>query len=244
MSLLLGNPIEVTNVGKVYPIKIKDHDRFSRYTWTVEKSKKSINKKDSEEPLIFLLMEEMQKSEEDGGMIFIMCLLELIKMVTREEVEFIPETISFKIGKSNTETVNGEEIVFESERFLNFSNFEEFREVVCKQNIIHEKRYHSKPFQDEIDRQLEIERKRNGGTSFDTVFQIISIKMGVTYDVISNMTYMQVLSNFQRIMLEKSYDTSVSFKVAGAECDIEDFTKDLDIFKHPEDTIIQRKKGK
>ena len=41
MSYLLGLPQEIENVGLVYPIKIKDHTRFSIFTWTIEKTKKS-----------------------------------------------------------------------------------------------------------------------------------------------------------------------------------------------------------
>lgn len=246
MNYLLGNPIRVGNAGLIYPVKMKDYMEFCQYAWTLEKSKKSLKREEDEMPLLYMLIEEdlVQEDENRRGL-FIGCLIELIKIVTKSDVRFIVETYSFIIGGTKEKEDDGEIIreEIESEYFINADNFEEFREVVCKQNVIHEKRYHRPEFQKRIDEELAYMRRKNKGSSFETIFQIVSIKMGITYDVISNMTFMQVISNYHRIISEKSYDTSIKFKIAGADCEIEDFTKDLDIFKHPEDSLIQRKKG-
>ena len=244
MSVLLGLPVEVTNIGLVHPIKIKDHNRFSLFTWTVEKTKKSLNKENSDESTLALLIEEYSKESVDKAGIFLYHIRELLIMATKEKnVEFIPETYSFKIGDSTTEEINGELVEFESERFLNETNFDEFAERVRKQNIVFEKRYHTHLFQKRIDEELEFERRKNKGSSMETIFQVLSTKMGVSYEFISEMTYMQAISNYQRIMCEKAYDTSVKLKAGGFDCEIDDYSKELDLFKHPEDSLYQKKKG-
>lgn len=246
MNYLLGNPIKVRNAGLIYPIKMKDYLEFCNYIWTVEKSKKSLNREDDQTPLLHMLIEEdlMQKDENRRGL-FLLCLIELIKMVTKsDDVRFIYETLSFIIDGTNKVESDGEVLneEVESEKFINADNFENFREVVCKQNVIHEKRYYIPQFQKILDAAIKRNRKRNKGGSFETILQIVSIKMGITYEVISNMTYFQVMSNYGRIMAEKDYDTSMQFRVAGAECEISHFTKELEIFKNPIDSILKVEK--
>lgn len=233
MSYLLGLPQEVENLGLVYPVKIKDYARFSIFTWTVEKTKKSLNKEDSEYDTFELLLEENLSKSKEEAYKFIYCLQELIKIVLKEkDVEFIYEKGGYKIGSSNEEL-----------RFLNSSNFDEFAEVVRRQNVVFEKRYHTPLFQKRIDEELAFEKRKNKGSSIETIYQILSTKMGISYNEISDMTYMQVVSNYQRIMAEKAYDTTVQLKAGGFECEIEDYSRDLDIFKHPEDSLYKKKKG-
>ena len=237
MSILLGQPINVTNVGNVYPIKLKDYSRFSMFAWTMEKTKASIDMQDSEEELLHLLiLEDMKQEDEDKRGMIIPCLIELIKMVTREEVKFISETMSFIIGKSDSED--------SSERFLNYSNFEEFRKVVAKQNLIVEKRYYKPLFQKMIDDEKK-RRASKGGLSLDTILSILSVEMGVNYDFLAEMTYAQIITNFKRIMLKESYKTGIQFKASGNYKDviIDNYTGEIDLYQHPDDEIYAKGKN-
>lgn len=243
MSLLLGNPIGVINIGKVYPIKVKDYAVFSYYSWALQKSRKSLNVEDSEESLFSILIKDNFENETDERKKghFLEAILCILSLVTRQEVEFIRETFSFKIGSSTFENIDGKEAEFESERFLNESNFEEFREIVCKQNAVIEDRYYKNQFYREM---IEDEKKRRsnkkGAITIDTMISVVSVEMCVGYDFINEMTYMQFASNFNRIILKQLHEDSIKYASSGnfKDVKIQNYYEEIDLFKHPDDEIV------
>ncbi len=232
-SYMLDNGQEIKDLGTVYPVKLKDVQKLSAYGWVVEKSKKSLNRVEDDTPLLHMLIEEDLTQEDDNKRgLFIYCLTEFIKLTTQcKDVKFLKETLSWIIEDEN-------------ERFLNYSNFETFREVTAKQNLIFEKRFHKPMFQKAIDDALEAKRKKNKGVDIDTILEIVSLEMKMTPKKISEeLSYVQLLALFQRIQLKESSRISVQYASSGNFQDvvIEDYAKDIDLYKHPEDELFKKK---
>ena len=240
--LLLGNPIDVTNIGLVYPVKLKDHDKFSSYAWTCVTTKKSLNRENEDTGLLtMLIFDNLEAEEEIMRGAFVAFLSELIKIVTKEDrVEFLQETMGFIIGEKTIEIIDGKEVEFESERFLNDSNFEEFRKVVAEQNILHEKRYYKPFLKKMIDDMRKTKLKTKNTLSFESILSVLSIEMGVNYEFLNELTYMQAITNFQRLCMKENYISSLLHRVSGnfKDIKIDDYLKDIDLFKHPDDELL------
>ena len=236
--LILGNPEPVKNLGLVYPVKLKDYYLFSFFAQALNRSKESLNMQDSEISLYDILVDENLRDEENRGNFFLF-LSEILKIVTKENVKFIEETYSFIIGDSTIENIDGKEIEIESERFLNASNFEEFRELVCAQNVVIEERFYKPFFKKMIEEERVRRAKSNKGISLQTMMTVVSTEMGVGYEFMNDMTYMQFLSNYRRISIKENYNTSILFKASGnfKDVTIPDLYEEIDLFRHPDDDI-------
>lgn len=236
-SYMLDYGQEITNLGTVYPVKLRDIEKLSMYGWVVEKSKKSLNKEDEERPLLELLIEEdlEQKDDKRRGL-FIHCLTNFIKLTTQcKEVSFSFESLCWFIE-------DDEVCEIDEKRFLNSTNFEKFRGVTSKQNLIHEKRYYNKYQQRSVDRARKLRaKKQKNNMSLDSMIEIVSIEYGILpKQMVETISYIEFMALFQRIQLKESARISSLYASSGNFKDvvIEDCTKELDIFKHPDDWIF------
>lgn len=233
---MLDNGQEVKDLGIVYPVKLKDAQKLSIYGWIVEKTKKSLNRVEDETPLLHMLIEEdlSQKDESKRGA-FIYCLTEFIKLTTKcEEVEFIESSLSWIIKTKESE----------NERFLNYGNFEEFREITSKQNLIFEKRYHKPMFQKALDDAMKAKRKKSKGLSMNAILSVVCLEMSkFPQEICENLSYVQLLDIFQRIQTRENSRVSVQFVSSGNFKDvaIEEYAKEINLYKHPEDDLFKRK---
>lgn len=235
-SYMLDSGQEITNLGTVYPVKLKNMQKLSMYGWVVEKNKKSLNRENDDMSLLEMLVEEdLNQEDENKRGLFLHCLTEFIKLTTCcEKVEFNPSSLTWFVGEDTEE---------KDERcFLNSTNFEEFREITSKQNLIFEKRYHKPAFQKRLDKAMKARRKKNKGISIDSMITIVSLEMGILSKyIVEEMSYIEFIAMFQRIQLRESARASIQYASSGnfKDIKIEDYAKELDLFKHPEDGLFK-----
>ena len=231
LTSIWGLPEEVNGIGNIYPVKMIDYDRFNSVSNYLRYAKGhfQLPKGDSSKiPLLDLLLHFFREDEIDKKL----CIL--FSIILRSEVSFM---------------TNGEDYYFQSEEVeedgkiiyhcINRDNYDEFRQVVMKQNLIHEpKVYKNKMVQQWAEKVLNARNKNSANIEVEDMITTVSAFTGKNYNVLMNSSIYQLYADFYRVRKMKNFDTSVLAGAVGGEMKLEDFAESLDIYKNPYDDLF------
>jgi hypothetical protein len=228
---ILGMPEYVDRVGEIYPVKIKDYDKFSKCASILQVSKKMLEGKvddDSKLEQIDLLDIILQLSAEQEGLLD--DLVDLLSLVLKSKIRFShnQESYCFRIDENNKITPK---------------NFDEVREIIMKQNLLHEPKVFKSPLvQKWAEKVLKAREKNAANITFEDMITTVAALAGKNYYDIGEYTIYQLKAEFGRIVKDKAYHTAwyqIIASQGSAKVDIEHFAESLDLFKNPYDDLFK-----
>lgn len=230
MSLdnILGKPKFVFNVGNVYPIRLKDWDRFEQHMQVLMLSKKHIPiESDVEIPLLTRLILLQNEFIFDS-------LCEIFDIVTRTK------SFEFRVD------VDGYYFINDKSQIVNDGNYEELRKTILHQNIILEpKIFKSKLMQEWAEKALKARQKNAANVTLEDMITTVAALSGKDYSTLENYTIYQLKSEFNRWVKIKNFESKSNLYahsfIDPNDVDIEFFAESLDLYKDPYEDIFKKK---
>lgn len=233
---IFGIPDYVQGVGYIYPVKLKDYYNFMEWQYFLnisknhlEMNKDKLNLKDGKEVrlLDFVLINFL--NEEDRTTINNM--EKLFSLVLKEDVFLDINEKSYRFS------------IKDSDNFIDRNNYDEVRKTIMRQNLLFEpKVFENKMVQEWAEKIIKTKQKNGVKMTFEDMITTISCFKGLKYEDMLEQTIYAINADFNRIAKMKDYDTSVSFKCAGAEkVKIPHFAEELYMFKNPYDDLFVEK---
>lgn len=230
MSLnhIFGKPTYIDSVGNIYPVRMKDWDKFE----------------ENVRPL--LLTKKHFQIEEN------IPLLDLIVSLGFQEYTVINNLESiFKIVLRTENVV----FVFDEQRYafiineksvIHNRNYDEVRKVIMEQNLLFEpKVYKSKMMQEWAEKVLEARKKNAPNITLEEKINTIAAFNGKHYWDLEEYTIYQIEAEFARISAIKHYDTTSHLfardYVNPADIKLDHFAEKIDLFKNPYDDLFKSK---
>lgn len=211
--------IDQTTSIPIYPIKLKDLDEFQRCSYLLNFSKE--NFEESEKPLLFLIFAAAGRLNLQYEQLT-ETFCKLFSLVTQKEVSF--DYSYFLIGKL---------------KFVGVENYSQVREIIMRQNLIHEPKVFKDPLvQEWANMVLESKTKKGPKITIEDMITTVSVETGKHYAELENYSKYQLFSDFYRIRKMKNYDLSLLARSNGGDVEIVDFAEDLDLYKNPYDDLF------
>ncbi len=242
MSLdnIFAKKVFVEGIGNIYPIKIKDYDEFFECADILYISKKMFE--DIELSLFDIIFAYLLKNEnEEERLTFKEIEMKfnnlLYYTLNTNRVDFLYQedgiTIQYYIIDKDKDE---KEIVYQ----LNKNNYDVFREVVMRQNLMFEPKIFKNPLvQKWADKIIKTRAKNSIDITMEDKIDTVHVFTGITYSELEKETIYQIEKDFQRVMKLKGYDTDVNFVCAGDEKrNITHFAEKIDINKSPYDDLF------
>lgn len=222
-ELIMNLPYEHIEIGKIYPIILKDFKEFSKglpfLKITKEKMQLEENELSNMSLAIFsiakMYVDEFGIGFEIAYKMAIDNFTDLIRLITKKD---------FELGSV------GEEMAFiyeENERTFEISesNFDTFREIVLKQNVVVEEKKYKDKVVDKWLKQASKAHSKDGGIEFAEMLSVVKNHTGMTYKDLMEQNIFQLYLDFKTVVLNKSYDTSILFKTVSDKIESVDYTK-------------------
>jgi len=234
LKYLFAQPDYIEGIGNIYPIKLKDYDKFQECSNILYISKNHFTEIDTPLlALIILSVEHLGYKSDDLILIF----EKLFSLVLRKTVLLHSnnENIWFQVeNKSETK----------DNTIINFFNYDELRSTIMKQNLIFEQKiYKNKLVQEWANKVLESRSKNSAKISIEDIITTVSIYKSKNYDELMEYTIYQLYADFYRIRKMKKYDTDTLFATVAEKITIEDFAEEINMFKSPyEDLFVDSSK--
>lgn len=217
-DILLDTPCDCDGVN-IYPIKIKDWNKFSNYAYYFMLSKKhyNIGENDSLLEAVFInsvLQRNSGKPPETKEIDEILSNVVISEMCNAFSMITRIDDISFIYNNGYTFVSNGRIII-------NENNFDIIRKIVLSQNILFEPIiYESKFKQKWAEKVKKGRQKQNKGIGFEEMINMVRCELRISYNEIANMNIFQLYSDFRRINNTKEFDVITLLKTTyGMEWD-------------------------
>jgi hypothetical protein len=232
VKYIFAQPDYIEGIGNVYPIKLKDYDKYQECSKLLYISKNNFVECDI--PLlglVFLSVEQLNLTEEQ----LITSFEELFSLVLKKEVKLkdSEDIFWFEILDNNKHknTINNR---------INFNNYDILRSIIMKQNLIFEpKVYKNKIVQEWANKVLEARAKSSEKITMEDFITTVKNFNGLTYDQIMEQTIYQIYADFYRISKIKKFDQSNLFATVSTEAiSIEHFAQNINMFESPYDNLF------
>ncbi|KAA9007387.1 hypothetical protein F4V43_02550 [Paenibacillus spiritus] len=228
-NLIFGRPDYIEGVGLVYPIRLKDYDRFQEVSSVLYYSKKHFGEEYDSFYLLDLIVLGLREDS------IIHSLQDIFRIVCRNpDVTFYwvsDSEYGFKIDENHE---------------INRSNYEIVRAVIMHQNIMIEQRvYKSKLAQEWAEKALKAKSKNGVKILFEDIVSTVSVYTGKHYWDLENYTIYQLQTDYHRINKLKEYDTSIQIMCVSGKGNLGHFSEHVDLFKDPyDDVFIDKEQSK
>jgi hypothetical protein len=217
---ILARPEYIEGVGNIYPILIKDYDKFQNCSGILNISKNHF--KDIDAPLldlIFVCANQLGTTERD----LIINFNELFSLVLRKEIRFN----------------NSCWIDIENKCKIDSLNYEQIRSVIMKQNLMFEpKVYKTELMNKWAKKAMEAKRKNAPKITLEDMLSTISTQCGKHYWELENYTIYQIYTDFYRSRKRINHDVSVQYKCVDGKFPIEEYAESLDLYHNPYDDLF------
>lgn len=238
---IYGEPEFIVGLGNVYPVNNLKFEEFSMYSFLLKFSKAHTDKENIEKMSTFdaILfgrikkfgdMDEVKKmfskmSEMEEIKFKIDCFKEMLKILLKvNKVDFIAEKSVFHI-KDELE-----------DRYLGSFNYDIFRKIVMRQNIIlEEKIYKDKMVEKFMKLRRRKDEKNAPNINLESMVNSISVATGKGYDELKNYSYYQIVMDFQRISKEKEQEFKILKQQEGSISLVE-FAENIDLYTHRDES--------
>ena len=191
----LSLPEEVEGLGKIYPISILDWNEFSEtartyllYSYDFLKYRCQLD--ESVKLLDFIMALILQDKTEEDGVQALKKFIQMISFTFREPVKsfFHPSTQSwvFLIGEEK------------DSRYLTRDNFDRYREVVMRQNLLFEPLVAPNEFsQKTIDDAILKMSRRAPESDLETMLALVSVVKGISPEQFKTYSYYQLRADYE-----------------------------------------------
>lgn len=255
----LGNKEYIEGIGDIYPISVVDYNRFKylaeKYLipdkHTIEESMgQSINGS-----LLDIVMDRIKVYQiAENEDLLKMCVdpseWNIYKQIANQSIEnkmlidefkeMLEMTLKCKVVIDDEDyKIKIEKDILDDDE-INSNNFEEYRKVVMRQNLLFAPLYYDDFVLQSMLEQLRKQRRNSKEESADleAILQIISIKKGINPKDFNDYTYYQVMAEFSRLQLLENYDWVKLVQTSGfgsKDVKIPKYDKKIDLNKHPEE---------
>jgi hypothetical protein len=159
---ILAQPDYMEGIGNIYPIKLKDYDKFQECSKLLYISKGNFIECDNIPllALIFIYFEQLGLTEEE----LVISLENLFSLVLKETVKLKTDekTVWFEINNSDN--------------IINFNNYDVLRSVIMKQNLMHEpKIYKTKLMNQWAEKALKAKQKNAPKITLEDIVSTVSV---------------------------------------------------------------------
>lgn len=237
---ILGLPTFMPNVGDCYPIPLLNYPLFQKYSWILKYDKRHTYLKSEEttelEAILFneFICDEIPENIKGNDLVKykIEHLIYVISIVTKKNVYFDYRDIVFYIGDDRDKP----------DGVVNRFNYDEFKELICKQNLIATERFYKNKKLAERVKTLKKSKSEKGGLGWDDVISTTSILAHVSYEEISKFTYYQMMHTFGRANKIMEYKLTIQRRLAGDDkCEVVGYTDELKLGANDEDDKMFKK---
>ncbi|MCA1021646.1 hypothetical protein [Halobacillus litoralis] len=223
---ILGQPKKVFNIGDIYPVKIKDYEDFVIHSTFLRFSKKHFTN-DTTGFTLFELVTALTLQDDSISQSF----LNMLNTVTHKEFHY------------HKEPEKAAKFVSEDGSELNNENFDFFREIVMKQNLIYEEKvYKNATVKKWADKVLAARAKNSVNMTMEDMISVVKVFGNESYEDIAEYTIYQLEHTFQRILKIEDYRRTIQFMCAGDDkSKLNPFVEKIDLYKNPYDDIFKSK---
>lgn len=217
---ILGLPEHVDKIGNIYPVRIKDYDEFMENCDVLLYNKDHFDGV-GELKLFDILMVVLGEN-------FKQKMINLIKICLKQD------NVKFVALK------NFSGFIFGDTNYIDADNFEEFKKIVLRQNLLFEpKVYKNKLVQEWAEKALRAKMKDSINITIDDKITTVVSFTGISYETIAEMTIFQLEATFNRICKFMDYITSVHVLCAGTtDIKLSHFAEFVDLYKNPYDSLF------
>jgi hypothetical protein len=224
LSYILGEPEYIDGVGDLFPVKLKEYDRFIRCSAPLLYSKAHFG----EDVQSYSLLELLVLGLKDETLI---SSLELtFGMVLKKEIAFHVDRVSGSFS-----------FLSEDGASIDLHNYDRIRSVIMRMNLLFEPRvYKNKLVQEWAIKAMQARAKNGIKLELEDMLSTISVYTGKHYWDLAEYTIYQLRHDFNRIGKLKEYETNIAFKCAGADIGGMDyFAESIDLFRNPYDDLFK-----
>lgn len=226
LKYIFAQPEFIEGIGDVYPIKLKDYDKFQECSGILYISKNNFKNCDDVPllDLIFVCAEQLGFTPQE----LILSFEKLFSLVLRKEVKFVEFKSYFDIeGKYKIDALN----------------YEILRTVVMNQNIMIEPKVYKTEIMNKWAQKALIAKQKNAPKiTMEDMITTIKNYNGFTYEQILEQTIYQINSDFYRIRKMMNHDIGVQYKCSQnydpSSVTVEDFAESLDLYHSPYDDLF------
>jgi|GEM_PF-2022958 len=203
-EVMMDEPCYLDNLGYIYPIKVKDYMKFSKYIKYIVFTKKHLDLQSDISLLEGLLLlnimsiesnkqtDEYYKCISELEMLFSMVTRKDIKIKDIDELVFVDDKITTVIDKNN---------------------FDTFRKIILNQNLLQEPKIYDDPYQAKWIEKAKIAKMKDSHVvDIGEIMTIVSCGTGKSYDVIKNQNILQLYSDYYRLTQVANYEAITLFK--------------------------------
>lgn len=215
-KLLFDKPCIIDGLGEIYPVKIIQHDEFTKYANLLMFSRKYLELKDNISLLSGVILTNAYSKCKDVNDFMELSLniltslddmCKLIEMVTHKKIIYIKENDIKYIFKD----VEGEHVL------INDDNFDIFREVILKMNLLKEpKVFEDKLTQKWYQKALLGKQKNAPKITFDDIILTVSQDMKIAIKDMEDLNIFQLYSHYYRTTHVWAYETVSKFRCVGS----------------------------
>ena len=228
---IFAQPIYVENVGNVYPIKLKDYDKFIKCSNVLYISKKYYQ--ENEYPLLFLLFMTVENLGFTHKQL-INDLEALFSLVTHNEFYFIQDEnyIRFEHVYRDENGIH--------KKYIDADNYEKIRFAIMKQNLMYEQKvYKTERMRKWAEKAMEAKQRKAPKITLEDMVSTVSVYCGKHYWDLENYTIYQIYFDFYRLRKKVEHNSGVHFLCAGAkDLELRDFAESLDLYHNPYDDLF------
>ncbi|EGT3606912.1 hypothetical protein ACSW9O_16055 (plasmid) [Clostridium perfringens] len=257
-----GESEYIEGIGEIYPVNVKEYEGFSTLaqlyiavdkraleieigenldgisTLEIVLNKIKAFEISDNQALLNLLNDEeratYEKLKESKYKMNIEDFKKIIKMVLHKEVTFDEEEIRFVIEDDN---------ILESKE-ININNFDRFKDIVMRQNLLFTPLYYEDPVLQSILENLRENKPistNENKLDLEAICQLLSLKMGINPENFDKYTYYQVIANFTRLQFLENYDWVKHIQTSGfgsKDLVTPKINETIDLNMHPESKMI------
>ncbi|MFW6002689.1 MAG: hypothetical protein ACOCQD_05050 [archaeon] len=227
VSKLLGHPDFVEGVGNIYPVKLKDYDKFNANSDILYISKNNFEEVDL--PLLFLILKGLESSGVSKDIV-VQKMITILQIVLRkEDIQYFEQN-----------SVMG--FIIDEKNCIHYDNYDKVREIIMNQNLLFEpKVFKNKMVQEWAEKVLLAKTKNSANITFEDMIDTIHIYTGMPYSELEEETIYQIRRDFDRVCKIKKYETEVLYQTVDEKHrDVEHFAEQI-VFKNPYDDLFVKK---
>lgn len=240
-SDILRDKPYVLNGTKIYPVKLKDYDKFKQYAQYIIFSHEHL-KLDYEESLLPCVImngmlfynngKQFDINSEYGKELYIKVISEICDMfsiVCRDKMNYKPEIKGF--SNENKTIVLLEE------------DFDDIRTIILKQNLIFEPKIYESEMQQKWAEKVKRSRSKSNNSDLCEVINIVSCEKKISYEEIDEYNILQLYADYYRFINTKEAETIALFRtVASSDTKLPNVNFSDAIFKklytNPDDDLF------
>lgn len=238
LDLLEGKPCIIDSKCTIYPIGIKDYNRFMNYANYILVSKNQLGLKESDCKFLQNLIVTFIASMNNGNINFCdQTTIECMKKVLNDFCELFSiltkKKITNKISNEGEFEFVGEGIV------INDSNYGTLREVTLKMTLLKE----PKVFEDKLYEQMyykAMKANRKEGASLSDVVLTVVQDMKYTFEYVYSLNIIQLYGLYLRIAHVKNSDAVTIYRTCSSNLPDVNFTDGVidDLWKEKDDSDL------